>query len=161
MPVATHDRLAALLSRIARGKALNHLSDTALEDELALTVLRCLNTGSRLARIGPRQRWLLVHRVIDFIQAEYGNQITVTGLCRLAGVGERSLQYIFRDATGLTVQQYLMTYRLHQARTALTRGEVGRVGDAARRCGIPHLGRFAQYYRQMYGQSPRDTLLAV
>ncbi len=161
LPIANHKGLTALLCRVAGGQELNHLSDPELEDELTLTVLRCLNGSKRPTHIEPRRRWLLVHRVIDFIQAEYSQPITVTELCLLAGVGERSLQYVFRDATGLTVQQYLMNFRLHQARSTLTKGKVGRVSDAARACGIPHLGRFAQYYRRMYGQSPRETLLSA
>ena len=34
------------------------------------------------------------------------------------------------------------------------------VKDVANACGIPHAGRFSQYYKQMFGQLPRETLLA-
>ncbi len=86
--------------------------------------------------------------------------MTVTGLCQLAGVSERTLQYIFLQATGLTVRQYLMSYRLHRARALLTEGKVAQVKDAALACGIPHAGRFSQYFKRWFGESPGEYLLS-
>ena len=64
----------------------------------------------------------------------------------------------FREATGLSVQQYLMIYRLQQARAMLLHGEYEQISEVARACGIHHTGRFAQYYRRFFGKSPRDTV---
>ena len=87
--------------------------------------------------------------------------MTVTGLCQLAGVSERTLQYTFRKATGLTVQQYLMSYRLHRARALLTGGEVTQVKDAAQARGFHHAGRFSQYFKKLFGESPSQVLLSL
>lgn len=159
MPTRAHQLLVATLSGIAGGGRFFELSNEQLEDELALTVLRVLNPCEAPERVARTRHLSIVRRVIDFIQSEYSSRVTMTGLCRLVGVSERSLQYIFRDATGYSVQQYLMNYRLHRARSVLSRGEAEQTVDVAKACGIPHAGRFAQYYKRMFGESPQQTLV--
>lgn len=160
MPVRVHETLKLLLSRTARGLHNADVTDAELEDIMALAVLRVLNAGSGSGKVRRADHSRTVHRVIDFIAATYASPITVTDLCRIAGVGERSLEYLFRGATGFTMQQYLMNHRLHRARAMLLHGEYETIKGVAEACGIPHAGRFAQYYRRQYGQSPRETLAA-
>lgn len=158
LPVPKHNALGAVLSRVAGNELWSDACDVELEDELALTVLRLFNPGTRGARArrGCRQR--LVRQVIEIIRAEFTQTITVTSLCQRVGAGERTLQYAFKSVTGLSVQQYLMAHRLQAARALLLRGDCERVSDAACACGIHHPGRFAQYYRRLYGESPRRSL---
>jgi transcriptional regulator GlxA family with amidase domain len=84
--------------------------------------------------------------------------MTVTGLCHLADVSERTLQYAFLEITGFSMQQYLMRYRLLRARALLTAGNVNLAREAAVAVGIPHTGRFSLYFRKMYGKSPSMLL---
>jgi len=158
MPIATHNGLKALLSRTARGLQHVDLTDTELEDVLARSVLRLLSGSGSEKKLRRANQCRAVHRAVDYIRSEYANPVTVTQLCRVAGIGERSLENLFRDATGFTMQQYLMNHRLLQARAMLLHGRYDTIRDVAEACGIPHSGRFSQYYRQMFGQSPRETL---
>ncbi len=158
VPAQVHQELWGMLARVARNEQYAECSDAELEDELALAALRLLDTRQRAGKAlgGSHQR--TVHRVIDFIVAEFSRPITITSLCRLCGVSERTLQYRFKQVTGLTVQQYLMIFRLQKARAMLMRGEYQQISDVASACGIHHAGRFAQYYRQLFGKSPKATL---
>ena len=59
---------------------------------------------------------------------------------------------------------YLRHLRLHRVRAALTyvsqtRSPVA-VTAVASRWGFVHLGRFAQQYRQLFGEAPSETLRA-
>lgn len=158
IPMQMHRALQTMMSNAARNLLYAELSDAELEDELALAVLRVVDPQERSGKVKGDSRQRSVHRVIEFIMAEYARPITVTALCQLCGVSERTLQYRFREATGLSVQQYLMNYRLQQARAMLIRGEYRQVGEVARACGFHHTGRFAQYYRRLFGKSPRETV---
>ncbi|MCP5165730.1 MAG: helix-turn-helix domain-containing protein [Pseudomonadales bacterium] len=157
VPSSLHRDFAALLSRVARGEQYFELADAELEDELALAVLRILQARQPAGRDMRSGHQRIVHRVVELIEAEYSGTVTVTGLCKQFGVSERTLQYRFKDATGLSVQQYLLIYRLQRARAMLLRGEYQQVGEVAGACGIHHAGRFAQYYRRLFRQSPRET----
>jgi len=128
---------------------------------LSLAILRLLNVQRRVGKNLRVNHQRMVHRVIDFIHAEYQGPVTITELCQLAGVGERTLQYRFKAATGMPMQQYLMRYRLLQARSLLLRDEGVQIGEVARRCGIQHAGRFAHYYTSQFGEPPRETQARV
>ncbi len=159
MPFSAHSALARKLTLIARGSTFGHLTNDQLEEEVALTVLRSVNPTGRTYGVRRDRHWSIVHRIMDYLHAEYGSQVTITGLCDLVDLSERSLQYVFRNATGMSIERYLMRYRLHQARLLLVSGRIAKVSDAASICGIPHTGRFASYYREVFGESPSRTLV--
>jgi AraC-like DNA-binding protein len=161
LPTRTRASLAARLGRIARGEQLQDLAESQLEEHVALLVLRHLNEGARCERIDCEQHRRIVHEVLDFVRAAYADRITMTQLCELVKVSERSLQYVFRGATGMSVQQYLKRYRVHRARELLVSGEAETVREAALACGIPHAARFSQYYREQFGESPRNSMAAT
>jgi len=160
MPFLSHAALAKSLSQIARSPLISECSSALFEDEIALVVLRALNRDQPRGKPYRSKHWLAVHRVIDFIRANFADDLTMTGLCQIAGVGEWTLQHIFRDVTGLSVQQYLKSYRLHAARAMLREGRVGQVKDAARACGLPHAGHFSQYFKALFGELPGELLSA-
>ena len=60
---------------------------------------------------------------------------------------------------GYTPQAYLRSVRLDRAREMLlTPGDSLTVADVAETVGYPHLGRFAGYYVERFGELPSDTL---
>ena len=62
---------------------------------------------------------------------------------------------------GLTPAQYLRRTRMNAAHPELQDADPGRgdtVKGIAARWGFTHPGRFAQYYRQVYGTTPSRTL---
>ena len=159
LPTAKRNALIFKLGRIASQKECTTFSDEQLEDALALLVLRELNamTGRR-ATLNPGSCWAVVHEVVDYIHANYAEPMTLTKLCQLVNVSERTLRYHFLKATGLNPQQYLSNYRLHRAHALLVENRVAEVADAARACGIPHTGRFSQYFKAMFGEFPSQVL---
>jgi transcriptional regulator GlxA family with amidase domain len=159
LPTAERNALVFKLGRIARQKDCTTFSDEQLEDALALLVLRELNavTGRRFT-LNAGSCWAVVHEVVDYIHANYAEPMTLTKLCQLVNVSERTLRYHFLKTTGLNPQQYLSNYRLHRAHALLVENRVAEVADAARACGIPHTGRFSQYFKAMFGESPSRVL---
>ncbi|MHA7648565.1 helix-turn-helix transcriptional regulator [Mycobacterium sp. ML4] len=103
---------------------------------------------------------LLLRRAIAFIEDNADTDISLTDIARAVYVTPRALQYMFRKHRDCTPMEYVRRVRLHQAHLDLLTGnqETATVGDVARRWGFGHLGRFAVYYRQHYGQSPHVTL---
>lgn len=159
LPVNVQGALVSTISQVARSQRFAELTDAQFEDEIALIVLRTLNSQQKEGSSSLSHHYVTVQRIIEYIHAHYVENMTVTGLCQLAGVSERTLQNAFREATGLTMQQYLMSYRLHRARALLIEGKVAQVKDAAKACGIPHTGRFSQYFKKLFGESPGQVLL--
>ncbi len=102
---------------------------------------------------------MLVRRATEIADATSG-PIPVARQCNLLRVSQSTLESSFKKITALTPYMFFLRRRLNRARTALLeadRGE-GRVTDIALDLGFTELGRFAVRYRQMFGESPSETL---
>ena len=160
LPVAKRAALARTLSRIAQSREGNSLSDEQFEDAMALLLLRSLNPPSTRPVMKPDKCWSVAHTIMDFISANYARPMTLTTLCQLVDVGERALRYNFQKTTGMSLQQYLTHYRLHRAHALLIESKVAEVKEAAAACGIPHAGRFSQYFKALFDEYPGEVLRA-
>jgi AraC family ethanolamine operon transcriptional activator len=80
-------------------------------------------------------------------------------LCKILGVNDRSLRRLFADIYGTSPARYLRVRRLHQARRALQHDlSAQTITEVGIRYGFFDLGRFAGNYRDLFGESPSETL---
>lgn len=89
-----------------------------------------------------------------------GRVPTIPELRRVAGVSERTLLRAFTATFGTPPSVYFRKWGITAARTRLTKMPMnfdGAVTTTAYDLGFHHLGRFARYYRQQYGESPSET----
>jgi AraC-like DNA-binding protein len=112
--------------------------------------------GPPAAPVSPRP----VQLVLDAVHAHPEHPFTTAELAAAAGVGARWLQVAFRRQLGLSPMAYVREVRLERARTELAQADPARttVADVAFRWGFGHLGRFAEKYRERYGELPSETL---
>ena len=96
----------------------------------------------------------------EFIEENYREAIRIVDLCRVTGVGVRTLQRCFREYFGLTVTDYLKNVRLNEASRMLRAAHPSQISVAsiALALGFTHLGRFSVEFAKRFGKSPRDTL---
>ncbi|WP_412743439.1 AraC family transcriptional regulator [Krasilnikovia sp. MM14-A1004] len=101
-----------------------------------------------------------VRRAVDAIHADPAQPYTLTALARIAHVSARALQQGFHAQIGTSPMNYLRHVRLAHAHDDLRTADPARTGVAAvaYRWGFAHLGRFAAYYRAVYGCAPSETL---
>ena len=108
----------------------------------------------------PVNRREVFRHVMALIEKDEGAVVSIEELTRAANVSERSLRSIFLEYVGLPPRRYLIIRRLHLARQILRRRMPDRTGvtEAAAQCGFWHFGRFANEYRQLFGELPSQTL---
>ncbi|WP_146244298.1 helix-turn-helix transcriptional regulator [Curtobacterium sp. MCBD17_032] len=101
-----------------------------------------------------------VARALEYIEEHLGEPITAADIAGAAGLSQRGLQQAFNRNDLPTPLEALREARLRRVRTALADGRVGEVSVAAvaRAYGFAHLGRFAGYYAERFGERPNDTL---
>lgn len=111
-----------------------------------------LHTPHQLCR--PRT----VKLVIDLMEAQPEQHLSLSDMARVAGVSARTLQDAFKRYVGISPTAYLRDVRLHRVRAELTNAtsQVS-VTEVASRWGFTHLGRFSAAYRQRFGESPSQT----
>jgi AraC-like DNA-binding protein len=103
---------------------------------------------------GPMPRY--VKAAIDFIRAYADRPLTHADVAHAAGVPGRTLQYGFRRFVGSAPMKILRDERLDRCRVDLVQSR-GSVSDVATTWGFQHLGRFASYYRDRFGETPGET----
>jgi len=84
---------------------------------------------------------------------------TVGELCQVAGVSERTLQYLIRQKYGITPKAYLQLVRLNGVHRALyrTNSRKAKIADIANDWGFWHMGQFAKDYKGLFGELPSVT----
>ncbi len=96
----------------------------------------------------------------EIIEERYRGAVHIEDLCRVTGVGVRTLQCCFREYFNMTITDYLNTVRLdsvHRELAAAHRSQDS-VTKIALRHGFTHLGRFSVKFREHFGESPSATL---
>jgi AraC-like DNA-binding protein len=131
-------------------------------DRLLRTLFDCL-TGGDLHEDGSAIRrhaqiMQRLHAVLDRFPDE---PLELTDLCLAVGTTLRTLHICCQEFLGMGPARYLRLRRMHLARRALLDSGPGMssVTEIALRYGFWELGRFARYYRQVFGETPSATLL--
>ena len=101
----------------------------------------------------------VVRRAEAFIAEHACQPLTLSEIAAAAGVPIRTLLHSFRQFRDVSPMQLVRVARMERSRELLMRGtESERVSDIALSCGFVNLGRFANAYRERFGETPSDTL---
>lgn len=109
--------------------------------------------------VGSAPGATLVRRAVDIADGQRG-PVPVAALCRLLRVSPGTLGNAFKDVTGVTPHAFFLRRRLNQARRSLLREDPTEtsVTEIATGLGFTELGRFSVRYRQLFCESPSETL---
>lgn len=103
-----------------------------------------------------------VRRAEAFIHANAAEPLRLADIAEATDVPARTLLTAFQRFRDISPMQYLRDVRLDLARQRLRQPDSSNttVASVALDCGFLHLGRFAQAYREKFGESPSVTLQA-
>lgn len=101
-----------------------------------------------------------VNRVLEYLKVYARDLPTISDLCKVAQLSERSLEYGFREVIGLTPVRYMNVVRLNGVRQDLYHAIDPnlKITDVALSWGFSELGRFSQYYQRLFNELPSQTL---
>lgn len=101
-------------------------------------------------------------RAIDLMHAHPETPWSTAELARATGASARALQRAFERSGQPPPMMYLRRLRLHHVRAELAANSPDSltVTTVAGRWGFVRLGRFASQYRQLFGETPSETLRA-
>ncbi|GAA3070727.1 hypothetical protein GCM10010464_38720 [Pseudonocardia yunnanensis] len=137
----------------------------AREQLEAFVMTQLLHTGrhqfaDELAAPAEPVRHRRLAPVLDYIERHADEPLTPQELARAGCMSVRTLHATFQQALGESPMSYLRRIRLDHVRAELQRSDPSlvRVTDIAIRWGFLHQSRFAQQYRERFGELPRETL---
>lgn len=102
----------------------------------------------------------IAHAAHDYLHMQSHRPVSMAELCTAVGAPERTLHLAFHETYGMPPKQYMKLQRLNGAHHALLQaGTMNTVSQIAMDWGFLHLGRFAIDYRDLFGETPSETLM--
>lgn len=93
------------------------------------------------------------------IEEDPDDMLDLRSMSKVTGLSPRTLQRTFQVEYGLCPQEWLRVERLNRVRMdLLSPRQDTSVTYTATRWGFFHLSRFSQYYRELFGERPSETL---
>lgn len=109
-------------------------------------------------KLGSGDRRDIVDAALAILEATPHDPVSVSAVCEVLGVGERTLERAFQERLGVSPRAYERERRLRAAHgLMLTKGDRLSITDIAMSFGFWHLGRFAGAYAGLFGCSPSET----
>jgi AraC-like DNA-binding protein len=132
-----------------------------IENEIIQALVHCLAVyapGNSTA--AQRHCATTMNRLEEVLSTNIGRQLTIPGLCKAIGVAERTLRACCLDCLGMSPSRYIRLRRLNLVHEALRNADPTRakISEVAAHYGFSELGRFAGYYRKVFGEIPSATL---
>jgi transcriptional regulator GlxA family with amidase domain len=94
-----------------------------------------------------------IHRVQDWLIAHPDERATLVDLASLAALSPRHLTRVFRQATGVSIQDFRTRLRLERARSLL-RDPSLTVEAVAARCGFESARQLRRVWKEAFGTAP-------
>lgn len=98
---------------------------------------------------------LLVHHAMSQIRDNYHTGLSLKTLASAFNVSPAYLGQLFKEETGKYFHDYLSQIRLQESRTLLVDTDL-KIGEIARRVGIPNQSYFNRIFKNEYGISPME-----
>ena len=97
-----------------------------------------------------------VRRVENYIRSAYMEPIRVEKIAEQLSLDRRYLSRLFKEKTGFSIQEYLISVRMEAAELLLQQGRS--VKEAAYLSGYEDVSNFSKMFKKYYGKSPADLV---
>ena len=142
-------------------KALDHPEvQRALEQALTVAMVVCVTAGTDRARgYGWHRHQQVIRLFKEWLETNLERAVYLPEICAALNVSAPTLRRCCEEHLGMSPMRYLWLRRMNLVRQQLQqRDSPTSVTAAAMNFGFWHLGRFADQYRSLFGETPRVTL---
>lgn len=96
---------------------------------------------------------LYVKNVISYVQLKYSESIKIEDIAFALGLNRSYLTRLFKEATGYSLQEYLLTYRMKMAAKMLSENSLA-ISEIAENVGYIDTFTFSKAFKRHFGVSP-------
>lgn len=98
---------------------------------------------------------LYVKNVISYIRLKYSEPVKIDQIALSLGLNRSYLTRLFKEATGYSLQEYLLTYRMKMAVKLMTNESLS-INQIAENVGYNDTFTFSKAFKRHFGKSPSD-----
>lgn len=96
-----------------------------------------------------------ISTALNYIESNYSEHIKIEEIAAILGVSRNHFFKLFKQETGISPQEYLISYRLKKA-TELLKEQKYPQKEIALRIGYPDVYTFSRMFKKKYGISPGE-----
>ncbi|MWV46006.1 helix-turn-helix domain-containing protein [Paenibacillus sp. HJL G12] len=96
-----------------------------------------------------------IRRSVEYIESSYSQKVTVLDIARSVGLDRTYLSGLFKDKFGVSLQTFLLEYRMSRATDLLRNPELS-VSDVSRSVGYNDPFLFSKMFKKVVGSSPKQ-----
>jgi AraC family transcriptional regulator len=149
-----------LVDGLRRGVSADRLWGDEWYQRLAVELLRAGRTGQPSAPPAGRLTAPVVRRVVDYLEAHLGVQVSLAELAQFGGLSQYHFARAFRATLGVSPHRYLTELRLQRARHLIATSRLP-LSDIAFAVGFASLSHFSTAFRGHVGCSPSQFRAAT
>ena len=149
VPYMDPKRVNAFSQLLVCSAAFLSAADRKSEDYLTQLEEGTVNAWAKANRIDPSG---MVRLVNEFIEENYGSDISLLDIARHVGMTTSYLCRLYKRECGTTVNAYLTQVRIERSKALLADGVA--IAEAARLCGFSDQSYFTKVFRQIEGTTP-------
>ena len=145
---------------LAQPNVIESIEESMLQAvDLAMTAASPSAEGKRLSL---NNYLALVRRFDEFVAVNAGKTLYSADVARQLGVSVRTLHNAVVAIRGMSMHRYMRLRRLWSVRQQLVREEQPQsIKAVALQNGFWHMGEFTSLYRELFGETPQQTLSAA
>jgi AraC family ethanolamine operon transcriptional activator len=131
-----------------------------LEKDLLPLLIQALNIPLEKPKLRPSRRAELVAATQLLMADNLQNPITLDDICQMVCSSKRALNYGFKEIFAMAPMAFLKVQRLNGIHRALLAADPSQhtVAQLAKDWGFWSMGHFARDYKQLFGETPSQTL---
>ena len=150
----------AVLDNLALLKTINSRKnqEIAIRNLLSETWLMLLDEIKKhflLPQIPDAEKQNQIKSMLSYIHRNYSEKITLAEISKEASISTREANRIFQKAIRQTPFEYLMHYRLMQARELLEKSDLS-ITEISYRCGFTDSSYMGKQFRKKFGETPME-----
>jgi AraC family transcriptional regulator of arabinose operon len=152
------DLLIGYIQGILNAHELTYANDLKREGNLLLflsEIIQSQKESNQSANIHDYPYKVYVNHALDFIEHNYEKGIKVTDIANYIGINRSYLSNIFKKVLNVSVQEYLVNYRLTKAATILRTTSIP-IGNIAKAVGYDDSLTFSKVFKSFKNVSPSE-----
>lgn len=124
-----------------------------LKNQKTISQSELVSTVSRYLSKSDRSQHKNIKRLIDYVQENYNEEISVTSASEFLGVSESYLSRLFRSETSYSFHEYLTVYRMKIACDMLIDSDT-KIYEVANAVGYRDQRYFSIVFKKYFGMTP-------
>ncbi|MGP6140492.1 MULTISPECIES: AraC family transcriptional regulator [unclassified Jeotgalibaca] len=144
---------------VEEGRNLSSIEEAKIKMMVAQLLIYMYESKSTRVHKEDTQRdekTKMVEKISNYLFSNFHHSITIDDVAHEVGLTKSYMSHLFKDITGNTVMNYLMNYRLSQARNYLIERPNEPIREISVDCGFKSEAHFSRFFKKNIGVTPSE-----